>query len=420
MEKKASSYYIGTCPYRHAENVTDRLHTEMPDPDVLEEVMCGPYNRKGLLCGECVDGHGPVLYQLYTKCVKCGKHSLVYAILLYTALELVPITLVFLCMTIFHLDLTSGPLFGYFIFWQLEAIVISKYVFVFQYALSHMSPLHRALLNAWVMFGQFMSINFLVVPFCISENLTGIHIQMLHLISAIYPLFLVFITCVLMELYARNYRIIHTLWKPFGIILRKTNITEVTSDAVIHSFASFILLSYLTVYNTMANVLTGTLVKRILVVEIFYVLYFDPTIEWLSQEHVQYIIIAAVPFIVVTLIPSLLLTIYPTRLYSRYLSRFISARKRLAITAFTEALHKCFKDGTTDCRVFPGVMLVVPVIFVLFKDILGEYDPDSSIAAVFFLLFITCIVSYLKPCKSGIANFSLSFHMLLVTCFFIV
>ena len=250
------------------------------------------------------------------------------------------------------------------------------------------------------------------------------HIQMLNLISAIFPLLLVFITCILMELHARNCRMVHILWKPFSIILNKTNITTgVTSDAVIHAFASFILLSYFTAYSAMANVLTSTLVKRICVSEIFYVLYYDPTIKWLSREHILYTAIAAIPFTIVTLIPSLLLTVYPTRLYSRCLSRFLSARKRLAITAFTEALHKCFKDGlngTKDYRASPGLMLVVPVLFILFKEFLGEFDPDSSIAAVVFLVLFAFTVTYLKPCKTEMANFSLCFHLLLTVLLLIV
>ena len=122
-------YYIGTCPYSHTENATDRLHTVMPDPDVLEDVMCGPYNRKGLLCGECKDGYGPILHQYDVKCVKCSKHSLGYATMIYIALKVIPTTLVFICMILFHLDFTSGPFFGYFIFWQLAGIFISKYIY---------------------------------------------------------------------------------------------------------------------------------------------------------------------------------------------------------------------------------------------------------------------------------------------------
>ena len=420
---KEDKYYIGTCPYSHIGNETDRLHTEMPDPEMLDEVMCGPYNRKGLLCGECKEGHGPVLYQYDKQCAKCSQYSVGYGFALYTALELIPITLVFICMIIFHLDVTSGPLFGYFIFWQLGTIVLSKYVFVLNYLQLHVTSMYFKLLSAGVILGQFVTMNFVVVPFCISGNLKEIHVQMLTLFSASYPVILVIITCILIELHARNCRIIHILWKPFSIILNKTNLTAVASDAVIHAFASFIFLSYLTVYYAMANVLTSTIVKRIYASESFYVLYIDPTIKWLSQEHIVYVVIVAVPFTIVTLIPSLLLIVYPTRLYSRYLSRCLSARKRLAIMAFAEALHKCFKDGldgTIDCRAIPGLILVIPVLFVLFKDVLGECDPDSSIAAVLFQLLLMFVVTYVKPCKTGIANFSLCFHLLLLTLLAVV
>ena len=422
---ETGKYYIGSCPYRHAENVSDRVNTIMPDPDVLDEVMCGPYKRRGLLCGECKYGHGPILYQLDVSCAKCSKGSVGYAVAHYIALELVPITLLFVCMVLFRINITSGPLFGYLIFWQLTVIVATKYVFIFGYIDSHVSSLHRTVLKSSLIPGLFLSLNFILKPFCISENFTGIHIQLLNLLSAVFPFILVIITCILMELHARNCRIIHILWKPFSIILNKTNTTAVTGDAVIQAFASLIFLSYFSVYSAVANVLTGTMVKRILVVKpsTKYFLYIDPTIEWLSPEHIQYIVIVAVPFIIVTLIPSLLLTLYPTRLYSRYLSRFISARKRLAITAFCEALHKCFKDGlngTKDYRAFPGLMLVIPVLYLLFKELLGEYDPDSSIPAVIFLIFLTFSLTYIKPCKSEIANFSLCFHVLLLTILLIV
>ena len=94
------------------------------------------------------------------------------------------------------------------------------------YTLSHVSTplwvLHYfsfALSSLWSL--QFFE--FVIPPFCISEKLTNIHIQMLSLLMSIYPIILVIITCILMELHvhARNYRIIQTMWKPFSIIIKK-------------------------------------------------------------------------------------------------------------------------------------------------------------------------------------------------------
>ena len=90
----------------------------------------------------------------------------------------------------------------------------------------------------------------MIPPFCVSEKLTSIHIELLSLVPAVYPIVLVIITCILMELHARNYRIIHMIWKPFGIFLSRLKMTTVTSDAVLQAFATFILLSASTLtYN---------------------------------------------------------------------------------------------------------------------------------------------------------------------------
>ena len=423
-EGEEDKYYIGPCPYRHAENETDRLYTVMPHPEELDNVMCGPYKRRGLLCGECMKGHGPALYQLDQKCVKCSESSMGYAIISYVGFQLTPLTLLFIIMVIFRINITSGPLYGYIIIWQLGGNFVRPYENVFSYMLSHVSPAHHVFLKAGLVLpSQLFTLDFLFLfkPICISEAFTEIHIHTFYLLSAVYPVFLVIITCILMELHARNCRIIHILWRPFSMILNKTNTTAVTGDAVIQAFASFILLSYFTVYSTMGNIFYSTTVSRITAKERpFYVLYFDPTIKFLSQKHILYIVITAVPFIVVVLTPSLLLTIYPTRIYSRWISRYISTRKRLAITAFCEALHKCFKDGlngTRDWRSLPGLLVIVPVIFIVFKVIIQQFDYDVSMAGLLFSFFLTFFITYVKPCKSKIANFSLCIHIFFFSIF---
>ena len=94
---EGDQYYISICPFRHTVNNTNRIYSEMPvDPDLLDDVMCGPYNRKGLLCGRCIDGYGPTAHILDLRCANCSKLPEYYAIPLYLVLELLPITLFFL------------------------------------------------------------------------------------------------------------------------------------------------------------------------------------------------------------------------------------------------------------------------------------------------------------------------------------
>ena len=411
-------YYVSYCPFTHTVNSTNRLYSDIPNnASQLDEVMCGPYNRRGLLCGECKDGYGPAVYSSDMTCANCSSLWSRYAISLYLFLQFVPTTLIFLCFVVFRFNITSGPLLGYVIFCQITIAEINyHYSFIFDYTVYHVSSFLRILLDLSMTVSQFWCLQFLkaiIPPFCISEKLTAIHVNMLNLVPAIYPLVLVIISCILMELHARNYRIVGILWKPFKIILSKANITAVTGDAVFHAFASFIFLSNISVIVTTNQVVnfvhvwnsTGHFQKR--------VLYTDPAVEW--NTSVPYVLVATVILIIFSLIPSLLLCMYPTRLY-RYLSRFLSARKRLAITAFAEALHSCFKDGlngTRDYRAMAGAPFIgLPVFYAIrYFSISIVFKGPSYITRIMLWMILACIVSYVKPCKSAVANISLSFHM---------
>ena len=105
-----NKYYAGMCLYAHVGNYTDRMFSVAPrDPERFEEYMCGHYNRRGLLCGRCIDGYGPAVYSLEMKCVDCSKLSLGVAVVLFGVLEFVPITLFFIFVLVTRLNITNGP-----------------------------------------------------------------------------------------------------------------------------------------------------------------------------------------------------------------------------------------------------------------------------------------------------------------------
>ena len=397
------------------------MYSEMPsNASQLDEVICGSSNRRGLLCGECKDGYGPAVYSFDKNCADCSSMLSRYAIFLYLILKFIPTTLIFICFVIFRFDITSGPLLGYVVFCQTTVAVITyQRVFIYDYIKQYAPLSLRVLLDLLVTMSQFWCLQFfkaIIPPFCISEKLTGIHVHMLNLVPAIYPLVLVIISCILMELHARNYRIVGILWKPFKIILSKANVTTVTSDAVFHAFASFIFLANITVMFTTHQMIdfvtvrnsTGHFQKK--------VLYTDPEVEW--NTSIPYVLVAAVFFIFISLIPSHLLCIYPTRLY-QYLSRFLSARKQLAITAFAEVLHSCFKDGlngTRDYRAMAGVTLFeFPILYAMGYFASSFFSGTAThTAKVMLWVILVCIVTYMKPCKSAVANISLSFSYIIL------
>ena len=417
--EQEGQYYVGLCPFAHtAMNHTNRMLSELPsDPDQLNDVMCGPYNRRGLLCGQCICGYGPGVNQFYLKCANCSNMPTVLAVGLYLLVELVPSTLFFICVIIFHINITAGPLLGYVLFCQAFTLYCQIFVPTYVNIVSHVSAPLRVLLQISLTLSAFWNLSFLkpvIPPFCISHKLTGIHTLLLSYVAFIYPILLITIICVLIELHARNYRLFHIIWKPFHIILSKTNITAVNTNAVIHAFATFVLVSStanvynLTVMTKTINVYTsidGKVYSKCL--------YFDPTISYLSQQYLLYLLLPVVVSIFLVLVPSLLLCVYPTRVYTK-LSQCVSARVRLAITAFAEALHCCFKDGlngTPDYRASAGlVILIFPVGSLVNGAVHIATGYEWSIVTICTFFVVSLLLSQIRPCKSPVANFSLAYH----------
>ena len=65
-------------------------------PTVLSELndyMCGPLNRKGLVCSECADGFGPSVTSFGHRCANCTDAW--YGVPLFLFIKLLPITILF-------------------------------------------------------------------------------------------------------------------------------------------------------------------------------------------------------------------------------------------------------------------------------------------------------------------------------------
>ena len=417
---EGSRYFIGGCPFRHTVNNTDSVHSGMPrDPALLDDFMCRHYNRRGLLCGRCITGYGPTGHILDLTCANCSGLPEHYGVTLYLVLQLIPVTVFFICVTIFNINITSGPLFGYIIFSQIFLISLKQNLYLYEYMQTHVSMHLQVMFKISVAIYQILSLDYVlpvIPPFCVSQRLSELHIQLLRFVPATFPILLVIIIFVLMELHARNCRVIHTLWKPFSIILDKTAITAVTNKSVIHAFASFIFLANSYVLTTFTSLFEDVNIYREDGNMYQHSILLDPTLEWLGNYHIQLVIVSSVPLFIFTLLPSLLYVIYPTRIYE-YLSRSISARKRLAITAFTEALQSCFKDGlngTRDYRPLPGLIPVFVLIHLVSREILTTgFGWSPGVASAFNEMFTGCVVLYLQPFKQAIGSISTGFHFML-------
>ena len=352
---------------------------------------------------------------LDAKCVNCSLLSTSASITLYVIIEIFSTTLFFVFVTVFRLNVACGPLLGYFLFCQVLFFgTINGTSRIFDYILTHASHPMKIICQISFAFTEFWALTFfrsLIPPFCISEKLTSIHVQLLTMVPPIYVVLLVFSIFALTELHARNCK---AFQKPF------VSFRCCSSDAIIRAFATFTFLS------STAVILSVYMLSLKIDIQSSYipsitntsegVLYIDPSVVYFSHEHILYLIIALVPCVFLVLIPALLLLVYPTRIY-RSFSRLISTRKQLAITTFAEALHNCFKDGldgTRDYRSLAGLIIFGVPVGSLMSYIMWVIANPAGFTRhhvegyMFFALSL--VVAYVRPCKLTLANLSLSYH----------
>ena len=406
--------FAGDCTYGYSSNMSNRRYSiAESNYTLLNSSQCASYNRKGLFCGECSEGFGPAVYSFDLKCANCSTMPTVLAVGAYCLLEFVPITIFFFIVVIFHLKIMSGLLIGYVIFCQtmITTLQYSRYMYpsIFAKLSSPIAVLGHAglaLCGIW----NLKFFRFIMPSFCISERLTNLHLQMLGFCTAFYPLFLVIVSYLAIEMRAR-----YNLIRKCGC---KLNSTRNVSHSIIHCFATFTMLSVFSVICQGYAVLQASRVLDVHGNVRKTVVFYESNIVLFSSEHLPYVFATFFPLVILVVFPALLLCVYPTRVYEKF-SCCISVRKQLAFKIFVESIHGGFKDGlngTRDYRMIPGVTILLALVFTLCMSILPHYGFGGFSPLTIGLIFALAsyIVSFLRPCKSLVMNMSISFHLLLM------
>ena len=180
--------------YYNYSNITSRVYTLMPsDSRDLNDTVCAPNNREGFLCEDCVPGYGPTAYS--SKCMDFQKRSTFSVVARFLTLKVVPITVMFILLMIFRINVTQGPLFGYVLYCQ--ALVITEgQINTFYLLLFHELHSYGWVLQASLFLSSFWAMDFSLLggKYCISESLNNMNVLLLNFVSVLYTLFLVIST----------------------------------------------------------------------------------------------------------------------------------------------------------------------------------------------------------------------------------
>ena len=381
----------------------DIYHEVPSNKSQLNEAMCGRFNRKGRLCGECKEGYSPIAYSYKISCRKCSKEESKPNVLKFVGVALVPLTIFYLVVVLFKFNANSPKLHGYILYAQLISAPFVVRILLANAYYDNMTTGIKVLATVYGIW----NLDFfrtLYPDMCL--NLTTLQVISLDYIIAIYPLLLMLITLIIFKLHMHGCKIIRCIWYTLYkcLSLFKKDWSEKAS--MIDVFATFLLLAYGRVMSVSFNLLTYTSVVNSRGAFRGKYLYYDSSYEFFSKDHLPYGVLALFMLICFNALPMLLLFFYPMKWFQKCLNYF--KLSHLTLHTFVDSFAGCYKDGTEpgirDCRYFAGLYLLIRMTCYIIYEVLHTdffYGVSGIVASIILLLY-----AVFQPYKSKYAKYN--------------
>ena len=333
----------------------DSVYRTLPsNASEVNNILCGKLNRYGKNCAKCREGYYPLVYSYDFSCIRCEDFHLNWV--KFVLVATLPSTLLFAIVLLCKINALSPKLHVFVHISQAFGAAINIRVIAF---VAEGYRLELAKLVA-VPYG-FINLDFFrtyINTICV--DLTTLQALSLDYITAVYPLLLVVLTYVFIQLHATNCRVIVWMWKPFRFLFSGN--WDIHSS-IIQTFATFLLLSYGKLLSVTFDLLIPTTLYNVKGEFIGFYLYYDASYEYFSHDHLPYAVLALIVSLTLIIPPPALLLVYPLGCFQRCLGC-----RNLALNTFVECFQGYFKDGTEpetcDCRWVSAVYFIVKILFV--------------------------------------------------------
>ena len=375
----------------------------------LDDTFCTiRWNRTGKLCENCINNKGISVFSSSYTCIECT--DLTKDWMIYIAVTILPLTLFFIIVVIFQVGVTSPQANGYIFFSQIMTIPPHKLIIESAWALALKdNTTTEHVLNYLLLFPysvwsfDFFRI-FYAKDICLHKSMRIIHVLALQYIPALYPLCLVIISYILIELHARNCRPVVWLWKPFCFLCVRFRRNWEAKTSIIDAFATFLLLSYTKILLVSFSLLSPANVYISDGSSVETILSHNPSVHFFKGDHLPYAILALIILVTIGAIPPLLLLLYPSHTFQRFLN-FFKLRSH-GLQAFVDAFQGCYKngaDGGPERRYFAGMYFLFRIIVFLIFTVVGSIQKRYTILQGTFTVFIVVFV-ILRPYKKDRYN----------------
>ena len=194
---------VGTCPYGHGERTLPKNISKFKEES---NKFCFHLHRTGPLCGECEENYTLPAYSYYLGCVKCDSYKNGW--IKFLAVAFLPLTLFYITVIMFRISATSTTLNAFVMVNQVLAIppmihqLYSSNLVANPYY--HVSFLTQFSVDFVIAIFAIWNLDFFwsfYGPICLYPYLKYQHILLFEYIIGIYPLFLIFLTYIIVKLH---------------------------------------------------------------------------------------------------------------------------------------------------------------------------------------------------------------------------
>jgi len=416
--KIRNGYWIGTIPNVSGDEYVMgstklMLRNDIPEEFVdLTESQCQHLNRKGPLCGECLEGYSTAVNYFNYKCVECNNNTnIAKNVVAYIGLTYIPYLLIFGVIIYYEIKIMAAPLVCFILYAQLVSSGVIDLTLGHLPSLQNDTGTPLGLLRAYrIVYGVFNLNSFSVIldPFCVNENFSALDVISLDFAIGAFPLIIIVVIRLLMLIPKIKRK------KTTKLSIEATTSSTGAQSAkktktrsMIHPIVAFVYLSYTKVSVSAALILSNTAIFKqdgsLLGTRVVYYAgqYYFGQLEYI----LPYGLMAILVYIFVTaLLPLLLLG--PFDLFNRltdkdryrFLNNYVPSAK---INTFMEAFRNCYKK---EYRCFAGIYFIFRLVMLT----IYAFSSNVIVLAVWqiiFVILIIILVTNFKPYKEPYYNY---------------
>ena len=403
--------FTGSCPpgYCQTQQVTLPENNSQQE---LQGVVCTGVNRKGLLCGDCLDGKGIAVNfnGIRPVCASCQEGISYVGIPVWFLTEWVPMLAFMFVLMLFNIDLVSGRFNSFLLFAQLLAFSTIR-------SDAELGPVHNAFVKIYRFLYGMWNLDFfgvLLPPYCLTPHthLTLLQTLLLHYSIGLFPL-TVAITLIVLERSAEKWICCHRVDQCLRRMRRwKAKYSDGMSydralpAFVILGFTRFLVSSS---YILVSQTITGEDGEGKLVV------WWQGSVPYGSIQHIAYFIPAIGILLVFVLLPSFLLLTLPIgpQLFGRLIIAVPALRRLQKIQTFCSNVYTdrwiyhfvnvfqgCYKERF---RSFSSLYLFHRIVHLLVAVFIPRAE-DALRIQIFLTVALLLLVATCQPYNSSRLN----------------